>query len=79
MTLRGDGMTQRQLNDWAKEEVLDGIDRKIYELEHDGARPMDYDELNEIAKQRNRVAKMFNMVERSPYDITSDHNNYKND
>jgi hypothetical protein len=75
--LRGDGMSQSQVRQWAKEEILDGIDRKIYRLEHDGAQPMDYDELHEITKQRNRIAKMFSMVDRSPYDITNDHDHYK--
>jgi hypothetical protein len=78
-TLRGDGMTQRQLVTWAKEEILDGIDRKIYRMEYDGAQPLDFDELAEITKQRNRIARLFQMDERKPYDITADHKSYKTD
>jgi hypothetical protein len=73
MTLRGDGMTQSQLVGWSKEMVLDGIDRHIYRLEHDGAMPLDYDELAQVVKQRNRIARLFNMKERGAYEITGDH------
>lgn len=55
---------------WAKETVLIVLDREIERLNHAGTmvvEEVDLDMLTELLKQRNRVARMLRLQERTLY------------
>jgi hypothetical protein len=59
----GPGMPARERVKWAKEMVLDWIDEGATDFYADRLASQDWDEKEEIRRQRNRVAKFFGLTE----------------
>lgn len=57
-------MPRRVQVEWAKEEILSGIDKHFTYL-HEHGRLDALDDEMELLKQRNRVARFFNLPERT--------------
>jgi hypothetical protein len=56
-------MPRRVQVEWAKEEILSGIDKHFTYL-HENCRLDDLDDEIELLRQRNRVARFFGLPER---------------
>lgn len=59
-------MNATDTREWAKEEILAMIDERLIEDRHYN-RDWDADDRAAVLKQRNRVAKLFNMKERKSF------------
>jgi hypothetical protein len=60
----GPGMPVRERVKWAKGMILDWIDEAVGDFNIDPLASQDWDEQEELRKQRNRVAKLFGFPER---------------
>ncbi len=63
-------MLRRDTVWWAKETVLEEIDKEIERLNNHGrmiVEDVDLDMLRELLRQRNRLARMFRLPERTLY------------
>jgi hypothetical protein len=58
------GMPARERVKWAKGMILDWIDEAVGDFNIDPLASQDWDEQEELRKQRNRVAKLFGFPER---------------
>lgn len=57
------GMSPTELKLWAREEVIDAIDAMIADKK-EGPYGLEFDDLNALAKERNRVAKFLGKAEK---------------
>lgn len=62
-------MSPADLREWAKEEILDAIDDMIRRDHEHTPGGLDADDISAFVRQRNRVAKLFRLDERTANDI----------